>query len=204
MDGDIFVYVNGNNVCMCSSVLRDGSVTTFCRDLFDRAKFGIEATQFDLMKIANVDKLKMIKAQGVKEIDIRASMYDATVSYLDRKDAAGALGVVGKHLTAIFGGEKQPKADNLSVTIAITADGRIKGKQKLGGERMETLANDIIDGDEDYRITTKHGQRITQSEIFVREKVKIDRRGKSVDRDKAWKKLEEFYNKLDAAGITAQ
>lgn len=204
MDGDIFAFVKGNNVCVCSTVLREGAITAFCRELFTAAKLGDVATMFDLQKIANVDKVKMIKSQGVKKIDLNASLYSATVDYINRKDAYGSLGALGKHFNSLFRGDKKPIEDNLTVSIVINADGRRKIGKQLGANRLESLAKECINSGEDYTIVTGTGQRISQSDIFVRARVEIKRFGKSVDKNKAWKSLEGFYTELHAAGATAQ
>lgn len=68
LDGDAFLYVKDDHVCMCTTGLRDGAVRQFLYEFFDKANLGRYATRFDLMKVANVDKLKMLRTQGVKEI----------------------------------------------------------------------------------------------------------------------------------------
>lgn len=204
MDGDIFLYVNGNDVCVCSSVLRDGSVKVFCDEIFRKAKLGDNATKFDLRKVSNVDKAKMIATQGVKEIDIRATLYDATTKYINRKGPLdGFVGAAGRHFQAIFGKESQPSSGNLSVGISISADGRSTGK-KLGAQQLSELASDAIDSDDDYIIITKTGQRITPTEIYVRTKVPIERVGKSTHCESTWAALKSFYQTLSNSGVTAQ
>jgi hypothetical protein len=80
MDGDAFLYVKGDHVCLCTTGLRDGAVRLFLYEFFDKAGLGDHATKFELMKAANVDKLKMLRTQGVKEIALNASLYQATAS----------------------------------------------------------------------------------------------------------------------------
>jgi hypothetical protein len=77
MDGDAFLFVVDNHVCLCSSGVRDGAIRLFLYEFFKKADLGDAATMFDLMKVANVSKLKMLHAQGVKEIELKATLYQA-------------------------------------------------------------------------------------------------------------------------------
>lgn len=85
MDGDAFLYINGNDVCMCLTGLRDGSIREYLCDLFKKAALGDNAAKFDLQKVANIDKIKMLHKQGVKEIELRATMFQATHQYEVKK-----------------------------------------------------------------------------------------------------------------------
>lgn len=205
MDGDLFAFVKGDDVCVCASVLRDASFAVYCQELFRAAKLDAISVKFDLQKIASADKMKIINAEGVKEIDLRASLYDATVSYIERnKDASGAIGAVAKHFKALFWSDGKPQHDNLQVGVTLRADDRMAGKV-LGRKRLNAVAKDIIDDDDDdYVIVTKKNQRITKNEIYIRKKVDIDRLGKSVNRDSAWGALSEFHKTLVDSGVVGQ
>jgi len=54
--------------------------------------------------------------------------------------------------------------------------------------------------DDEFVIVTGEGQKISHDEIFMKSAVKIDSLGKSVDRDKAWNELHDFYDSLAASG----
>jgi len=49
MDGDAFVYVRGNDVCLCGTAMQDSTVRYFLQELFKLAKIRQDATQFDRM-----------------------------------------------------------------------------------------------------------------------------------------------------------
>ena len=204
MDGDIFVYVVGNNVCLCSTVLRDAVLTLYLQSVFQKAKLGEVATMFELQKVANIDKLKVIQAEGVKEIDIKASLYDASL-HCETRNATTmrALGVAAKHIKAVFGSNPKASPDNLQVGITIVADGRMKGRI-LGDDHIKKLAKEVVEGDDDYVIVTKKNQRISKDEIYVRDKVDIAKHGKSIKRDAAWEALSNFYTGLLTSGVVAQ
>ena len=82
---------------------------------------------------------------------------------------------------------------------------RRKGGRVVGAKLMSTIARDVVeDEDDDFVIVTGNNQRISQKEVFIRQKVTIDRHGKSVLRDSAWKALRKFEAELKESGIVAQ
>jgi hypothetical protein len=207
MDGDAFLYVNGNDVCFCTTGLRDSTIRQVLQDLFKLAAIRKDATQFDLLKIADVSKIKLLNSQGVAEIELRATLSTAAVSYNRRKQQPQSIvGAAAKQLKAIFGKEYDVTSDALRVMLILKADRRRKGIT-LGDKRLKTLATSIINDQEDddeYVIVTKGGQRIGPKEILMRSTVRIDSIGKSVQRDKAWKELQGFYEALESAGALEQ
>jgi hypothetical protein len=61
MDGDAFVFISGNDLCLCSSALREGTLAHFFYSLFKKAKLNILSQQFIMMKVADVDALTLIQ-----------------------------------------------------------------------------------------------------------------------------------------------
>lgn len=205
MDGDVFALIRGDDVFLCSTVLKDGSFTTYCRQLLKKAGFD-DSDAFELQNVPNVDKLKLIKAQGVKAVELRATLYEASVHYMDRKnDPAGAVGAALKHLKAIFGSDMAVDLENVRVSLSLAFDARKKGGRMSGERLMREVAREVVeDEDDDYVIVTGNNQRISQKDVFIRQKMTIERHGKSVLRDGAWKALRKFEAELKESGITAQ
>lgn len=205
MDGDLFARISGNHVFLTSTGLREGTLRFYLCALFKKAKLGDDAEQFELQRAANVSKVAMLKNQGVKEIHLGTTLYDATNKYLDRNgDTVGLLNTLGHHVRTLFGTQAKYVEDQLSVGIVIKADGRFKKNRVMTDSGLKNLASDLLKDGDDYVIVTKTGQRISQSEIFVSQKVEIKRIGKSVDCSGAWDALKQFHLSLESSGITAQ
>jgi len=159
------------------------------------------------MKVANVNIVNLINSQGVKEIDLRSTMYEATANYSRRKHKTdGALGAAGRHLKAIFGSANDTTEDSLSISLTIGLDKRRTKSISLGENRINEIAIDLANEDlyDDYVIITNTGQRISHNEIAIKTNVGIKAKGKSVDRDGAWAELMKFYLILKRSGATEQ
>ena len=171
MDGDAFLYVRDDNVCLCSTTIRDGAVTYYLQELLRKAALRKDATMFDLVKVADIDKVKMLKAQGVKEIKIRSTLFEASARYHQRKGQTLSIaGAAAKQLKAVLGKEHDVTNDALQVAIMVKTDERRKG-MKLGEERIQALTPDLLNYQEegdDFLIVTNLGQRIVPKEIYMK------------------------------------
>ena len=210
LDGDAFLFVKDDHVCLCTTEVRDRAIKLFFYRYFEKAKIWKESNRFDFMKVADISKVKLLHKLGVKELEIRASLYKATADYEKRKShVIGLAGFLGKQVRAFLGKPHDVTPDGLRVCLAIKTDRRSgRGALALGEERIETLATDVVknDGgdDYDYVIVTNSGQRITQEEIFMRTKVEIESDGKTVRCDKTWKELTRFFESLEEVGALEQ
>ncbi len=209
LDGDAFLFVKDDHVCLCTTEVRDGAIKLFFYRYFEKAKIH-NGNRFDLFKVADISKVKLLHKLGVKELEIRAALYKATADYEKRKNTViGFTGAIGKHVRAFLGKANDVTPDGLTVCLSLKTDGRSgKSALKLGESRIEALATDVVknDGgdDYDYAILTNNGQRITQEEIFMRRKVPIESHGKTVRCDKAWKELTNFFEYLEEIGALEQ
>jgi hypothetical protein len=201
LDGDAFLYVNDDHVCLCSTSLREGAVTYFLKEFFKKASLRRDSIGFELMKAADISKIRLIRSQGVRELEIRGTLYKATAEYEKRKtQVTGTLGLIGKHLkAAILKKPHDVTPDGVRVSLTLKADRRFGKSIGVGYKNIEALAADVInntEADDDYVIITKTGQRISQKEIFMRSKVPIE--------SKAWRECSHFFNVLKEAGVVEQ
>lgn len=208
LDGDAFLLVKGDHVCMCATGVRDGSIGFFLREFFKKAGLRKDSTRFELMKVADISKLRLLRDQGVDELEMRASMYKATLDYENRKNETfGGLGAAGRFFKSLLNKSNDYTPDSLRVMVSLKVDRRFSKTIALGEKRLEDLAANVLKNekvDDDFAIITKTGQRIGPKEIFVRTHVMIDGDGKTVNRDKAWLELRRFFKMLKDTGAVEQ
>lgn len=208
MDGDAFLYIRGNDLFLCTTSLQEQIVQYFLVEYFKAAAIRDDSTRFVFMKVADISQLKLLRKEGVREVELSATVFEATAHYQARKDQAyGVLGKIGKAIKPLMGAnEHDVNQDGLRVMLSLKTDGRRSGV-KVGAKRIEDFAAHLVNqkktGDE-FVIVTRRGKRITPKETFVRSHVKIDAAGKSVAVDKAWRELRSFYLSLADSGILEQ
>lgn len=210
MDGDMMIYVVGNHVVLCTSGLHEKNASRYMISIIVAAKLKEYKAQFHLLKVGDVNKLKMIEAQGVKSVHLGASLYDATIDYEERKSISSRLrGGIMDQVKALI--EKDipdveiDKLENLSASIVLSYDARSK-KKVLGKETLESLSQKILagDGEDGFTIETVGGEKITHDEVTVRKSVNLTKHGKSVFRDEAWRELQQYFAELEKVGILEQ
>ena len=206
MDGDAFLYVVGNDVCLCATQMTPATVRFFCHEFLRKAKVRKDADAFDLVGAADASKLALLK-KGVKEIELNSALYSATHDYLERTgQAIGVLDKISRHLLAFLEKPQDVSDDGLQVKLTLKVDKRSKGLA-LGTKRLEAIATDLINADvsdDDYVIVTNGGERIRPKDIYVKSHVEIEAVGKSVSREGAWARLKEYYQELVRTGVLEQ
>jgi hypothetical protein len=175
------------------------------RAIFKLASLSSTAQEFDLMRVASIDKLQLIASGKVTEIRLRSTVSQATSAYVRRKtQTLGILATAARHIKMIFGSDNDVSKDGLNVEMTIKTNRRDKKNLTLGETRIEQLAIKLIeeqeDGD-DFRIVLADGQTISATEISVRSHKSIKALGKSVDRDDAWHTLVDYLRYLADHGI---
>lgn len=218
MEGDIFILVKDNHVLLCPSGARENIAIKYFSFIFNKVNKLFSATSFDLQIIANIDKLNLIQKEGVKEIILNASIYEASKQFIEQNNKLSGLVPNFIHdLKRIFAKDKNLKdiqeQENLNVSISLKFDGNEARKKKKtadfgtrGLERLQTASRMLLAEpdefrDDDFEIVTYSGKRITPQEIQVSEDFNIEILGTSISRDGAWGALKTYYDKLKGNGI---
>ncbi|MGX9463506.1 hypothetical protein ACWXWU_20105 [Shewanella sp. A14] len=222
LDGEVFVYIKGNHVILCPSGVRETVVETYVWHVLRAIEKKEIAKTFELDKVAKTNKLRMIKDEGVKEIDLNTSLYEASLIHMDQKNpkVSGWKKAMANQLSAVFSKDKDLKditeKENLNVKVTIKFDGmeaRRNSKDpefgKAGKKRLEKTAEQVIaEFDEEHEngfvIVTGAGNRITSDEIRVSDSFRVETLGKSLSKSAAWTKLKEYHDRLDADGVFKQ
>jgi hypothetical protein len=208
MDGDAFMFVSKNHVCLCNSNLREKTVSSFPREIFKNASLTSISQQFNFMKVASIQKLKMIESSHVVEVRLRSTVQSATASYIRRNaQTQGVISAAARHIKMLFGNINDVNDDGLNIEVTIKTDRRDRKHLAESEKRAENLAIKLINEQEpedEYLIVLANGQTISQSEINVRTHANIESFGKSVDRDKAWDALRDCFDYLVENGIIEQ
>ncbi|NKF51382.1 hypothetical protein G3R49_12520 [Shewanella sp. WXL01] len=218
VDGEAFVYIKDNNVVLCTSNARESLASKYFKLLLEHGLHVIESETLQLVVVANVDKIAIIKREGVKKISLGCSLFDATQQRLDRKNnlVDSILAHAAKQAKAIFSKDDTLKdiddKENLNIEVALSFDGnearskdnkKIQGFGEVGKERLEQSAKLLIEDEEapGFSIITNTDKVLTPDQVRVNGKAKINVLGKSLMKGDAWDKLCLYYKEIEAEGI---
>ncbi len=210
LDGDIMVLIAGNHVTICANSLHEKKVERFLDKYFEVAAIESVSRHFNLSKVANINKIKMIEKQGVKEISLDASLFDASIQYSERTTIRKKLGgALLDEVKALFrkddGTSDIQESENLTAHLILKYDGRRKDIA-VGRQRLEDISKKIVEEEEEegFTIKTVSGETLRGNDIALRKSVKIDKFGKSVWYDQTWRELEAYYRELFHSGLLDQ
>ena len=185
MDGDMMVLVADNHVLICATNVHEKTAERYMRHLIKKEAIDKACAEFTLEKVGDINKLKLIKSHGVKSVTLDASIFDASLDYMERKTISSKLGgSLMQEIKALvlkdWGADDVERAENLTARIVLSFDSR-KKQAVLGRETLESMATKIIDEDDDgFMIETLTGEKIRQNQIAVRKSVLLPKHGKSV------------------------
>lgn len=206
MDGDIMAIISGNDVVLCSNSLHDKQLERFLVKYLDLAGLNGPDQIFELSKIANVNRIKMIHDQGVKEIQFDASLFEASFLHVEQETIRRKLtgSIMNEFRALLFKDDEEvdlEETENLTVKLVLTYDKRKKGAD-FGRKKLEMMADRAYtEDDEGIKIVTYNGDTVSASDITLKKSVSINKHGKTVWYADAWKEIELYYQELKAGGF---
>ncbi len=227
LDGDIFLLVNRNNVILLQSGVRENVALNYMCQMLEKNAFKHALMSLEFLGIAKEDKVEMIQTQGVKAIELNASLYEASLMHLEKQNEKAQRetkvfdlpGIVADSLKQVFAKDKNLKEitekENVNIKLSITFDGREAKKKKnkkdggfgeLGRSRLqktsEMIVKECLEEDLDgFTIITGDNNKIKSDEIVVSDNYRVKTFGKSLDQSDAFEKIEEYYFQLEHRGI---
>ena len=91
LNSDLMALIKDNHVICMNCGRNAGSLRSYFQQLFCKARFDDASRQFELVRIANPDKVAIIEAVGVKRVDLEIDIAEATAAELI--DGTGGGGV---------------------------------------------------------------------------------------------------------------
>lgn len=225
LDGDVFVLINGNNVIITQSGVRESVALNYFSKMLDKNGFTEASISIEFHGIAKEDKVKMIKNQGVKSIELAASLYEASLMQLEKETEKkretkilDLPGAVAETLKQVFAKDKSLKEitekENVNIKLSISFDGKEARKKinkkdtsfgVVGKSRLEKASELIIkecveENFEGFTIVTGDNNRIKSGEIVVSDNYRVKTFGNSLDQGDAFEKLQEYFAQLQHRG----
>ncbi len=202
LQGDIFFLVSENHLVLCPSSLHEHVAVAYIKEVFDKTGKDYLLKEFSVEPIANVNKLKLLNAEGVKKVLLNTSVYAATQDHIHRKSlkqtmVSGIRDVLDQFVTD--DGQSAKDKENLSVNIEIIFDSR-KKEGVVSKQKIEALAASTVD-EKGFTIVTRRNKKLTFDEIRLSEKVDLPVEGSSVGREAAWNEIQGYFKRLKDTGM---
>ncbi len=202
---DIFAVISGNDVITLNASINAARLRTYLYGLFEKAELHENASKFDILRRADINKLRMIEKRGVEEIDLTCSVSEAT---LDRiKELEEKPNWLSQAKASILSAARAiSDKDDTSRALLEAKKGRVKlsirvpeGDLEKAKHGLKALANEAVgdtEDDEGFVIHLRNGEKIKSNEITVRKRVRIKKHANTVDVNDAWIRMQEYVIEL--------
>ena len=215
LDGDLMFLLWQDHLLLCLSGAREPVLSHYLE--LGAQKIGMPslATACSLEPVANLDKFRLIRTEGIKKIRLEESLSEAAYVELDEATPSsdrGLRGLRNRIMASIaeawetyFEEDKDlqeiGERENINVKLDLVYDRRRKGGD-LGMRRMEATGAALIQQEhEGFKIVTGSEKTIESGELKISRKVDIQPFGSSIDRNDAWKALLETFYDLRSEGV---
>ncbi|MEL6949123.1 MAG: hypothetical protein AAGM16_03210 [Pseudomonadota bacterium] len=205
---DFFAVADGNHFVYCGS-LPLSQFSSYFLEMQEKAGAKPADRVFRLEKWVSRDAIKLLDEQGVKTVDIDASMFAASARYesrtRDRRSSArDILANTGRGVLDFVWGsndddlERVARDENLTVGVSI---GVRRGLHHDSRENLRDIAKAVLEDDEaDFSIVTGGGQRIEGSKMVIRDRVNLPARNETVSAIAALEALHIFLDGIFESG----
>lgn len=208
LNSDLMALLQDNHVICLNCGRNAGSLRIFFQQLFRMAGFNDASRQFELVRIANPDKVAIIETVGVKRVDLQADIAEATAGELIEGTARAGVwqsiaGSLGDALRAITDRDEEieqiRRAEKGTITVSINVP---KGDLTAAKDGLSQLSEEIVEDEESdsYVIHLGNGDTIKPDEVSVRKQVKLEAAANSVSVYQAWDAMVHYSEELMESG----
>lgn len=208
---DAFFLVSGDDVIVCNNDAHLNVMRTYVIEMLTATSAPDAVKELSILPVAAADKLRLIEEEGVQEINLSASLYDASYRYAKRKAKRrgpfeNILGRAAFGITSVFTKDNDDdeahaaSQENVNVNVLIKFDRRKKGGE-LSQESLKDTARQLVEEEDGgFTIKTQRGTTMRSADTSIRTRLSLEPFGNSVSRRSAWKELRKFYEELHASG----
>ncbi|EGQ7916823.1 TPA: hypothetical protein NGR42_001015 [Vibrio parahaemolyticus] len=208
LDGEAFVCVYGNNILVSPCDALRGSIPNrFLRNLLKRAN-DVDQNCFNILQVANVQVLQTVMTEGIKRIDLNASVFMADYEYHKANVVANSfpdkLAAKLNGLVDLITPNQQTanltNYDSLHARLSISQDMRVStSNSATEGAALTDNAKELVQsGLSGFALVTRDGKRITPDKVVMNETITVERYGKSVKTDSIWaalvNQMQKYYD----------
>lgn len=200
LDGELMLLVANNDVAICRSGLSERAFNSYIQQLAQRAGIPNGVSSFELLKRADIDKLEMVRREGIKKVSMNSVVSAMSANHLERQSIRKTvLNDLWEDMKAILNIDRDidEDAENLKVEVLFTFDKR--NGTVLDQRQIATLAQRMLADDEDegFVIETLSGKKLRANDVVLSKPARLRAYGKSVSHRDAWASLREFWEEIN-------
>lgn len=215
---EYFALIKGNYIVGVGDGLRIEAISRYLSNLSIHAGMPANHAAFEVTPVPNVDKLKVIQKEGIRSIELDATLHAATLQFnvqdkrlrgpfvnalRSLKDGADAL--VGKNKSAELMDHLGSIEVKLEIKVAGGLSGPVVAREYIQKAATEILAEKTVLRSESVnaKFITSKGTPVSLDDVVIGEQVRLPRRDheNSLRDLETWSALWTFLKKIQVDGI---
>ncbi len=223
---EVFAYISGNDVVICTHNTRESTFLAYCKFMLSKVDAIEAAENLMIEKIGDINKLALIRKEGIKKINLNVSLYKASRDYIESQQGGAhvnkvkkLLAGIGNDIAMLFSADDDHNVaedENLNISLSMSFDGKearsnlaVPEFGETGKSTLLKTAENVLDAEENdffdgFEIVTSKDKSIKYNSIKVQGKYRVKTVGTSLFRVDVWTKLEAYYNEIKGNGTLEQ
>lgn len=201
LDGELMALIARDAIIVIRLGMYESVLNSYLAGLAVPAGVDIEDARFLFKNRTDVDKLKVIKEDGVASV-----RFDGVASAAAVKDEAnGADGViqglvnkVWNEIQALTYGEEAEKPDNENLKVEVFLKFDKRNGTAIDQQEIKDVAESVSDEGDGFEIVTLSGFKIKPEDVLLNKRVSFTKYGKSIAFNDALDQMTTYYHELTA------
>lgn len=211
LDGESFICIHNNHILVSPCDALRGNISNKFMMIVLKSVKNADAKSFSVVQIANQKTLQTVLDEGVKRIDMNASIFMASYDRLKNSIKSNSFtAMVAKQFDGLAKTLMPQKTnaqimdyESLNARLSFTHDMRVISQNaRVEGDQIAKDAKELIqDHVEGFVLITKTGRKITPEKVIMNESVDVEMHGKSVKQEKMWDTLSSQMQRYHDNGV---
>ncbi|MBU0562278.1 MAG: hypothetical protein KJ890_01810 [Gammaproteobacteria bacterium] len=201
--GECFILIAGYHVLFCSNSLSHQKAELYLHKLLQEANADFDPFKFK--PASNLNKLNLIRSQGVKSIRLNVNAFHLSLPERQRNWFNEASSKVASEITALVGRDRtrseERALEDLIVSVEIGLDGNSKATEDAQKTVIdlatEVLADDDL-GFDGFVIRTRDDTPVTSNDVRLSLNFRVSLVDTTLNHGETWDAMRRYYASLDA------
>lgn len=208
--GEAFIVIKNSDILFCSNGLTYQKVELYLHRLFQDTNVSTE--RFKLKPASNLDKIKLLRAQGVKSVRLNISAFKLSLPAKKKASWLGrTLAPIAAEFTALAGKDRSRSEEKALEDMIVSIEVGLDGNSRATNDAKDTvtdLAAEVLDNELDnidsFVIMTRDNTPITSESIKLHTDFKVSKSDTSIDFGETWRAMEAYFNRLTTDNLLEQ
>ncbi|MDN5505176.1 MAG: hypothetical protein L0H10_15375 [Comamonas sp.] len=199
--GECFILVSGYHILFCSNGISYQKSELYIHKFLQESRIDFESFKFK--PASNLDKLALLRRQGVKSIRLDVNAF--RLSLPEGRDSwfASAVEGVKNEISALIGRDQSRSEERALEDLIVSVEIGLEGNSRAAEDAQNTvvdLAAEVIN-DEDlgfdgFTIRTRDNIPVTSNDIRLSTGFRVTMVDTSLNHGETWTAMRRYYNQL--------